>query len=61
MNIIKSLKEYLLETNDFFDRYYDKGRLSEFLKRFPIYIITESNIGIKGSEEYARRLIEKQE
>lgn len=60
-NIIKSLKEYLLETNDFFDRYYDKGRLSDFLRRFPIYIITESNIGIKGSEEYARRLIEKNE
>lgn len=51
-------QKYIMNSKAFFDRLYHKGRVSEFIKEFPIFIVTDPHIGLKGCQEYARRLIE---
>lgn len=58
-NITLSFIDYIKSTKVFWDRFYDKGRVSDFLKTFPIYVVTDTHIGIKGSEEVGRREVEE--
>lgn len=57
-SISNSFKDFLRNDSTFLDRFLDKGRLKDFMKAFPIYLIVDTNIGLKGSGEYARRIIE---
>ena len=53
-----SFENYIKTSITFWSRFYDKGRLSNFLKDFPVFLVTDVHIGIKGSEEFARRQVE---
>ena len=53
-----SFENYIKTSKTFWSRFYDKGRLSNFLKDFPVFLVTDVHIGIKGSEEFARRQVE---
>lgn len=59
-SITNAFKDYLLtnKNNVFVERFFNKGRLSDFLYKLPIYLVTEENIGMIGCMEYARRIIE---
>ena len=59
-SITNSFKDYLLnnKNNVFVERFFAKGRLSEWLSKLPIYLVVEEHIGILGCMEYARRMME---
>lgn len=60
-SISNSFKDFILNDNTLMNRYLDKGRMKDFLKGVPIYLVTHSQIGLLGSEEFARRIIERKE
>jgi glucokinase len=37
----------------FLDRFRDKGRLSSFLRRVPLHVVTRPNVGLLGALQYA--------
>jgi len=50
------IKEYYL----FMDAFHNKGRLSDLMRQFPVFLVHPSmNIGILGAEELARRILIK--
>lgn len=59
--ICTSLKDFILNDKCLMTRFLDKGRMKDFLKNIPIYLVTHHQIGLLGSEEFARRIIEKRE
>lgn len=59
-SIANSFSEFIKNDNTFMNRYTDKGRLHDFMKQVPIYLVTNQHIGLLGSEEFARRIIERQ-
>lgn len=54
-----ALKDLLRDDPIFMQNLNHKGRLSTVLKNIPIYVVTDSNLGVRGSAEYARRLLEQ--
>lgn len=48
----------LLTTNNkkiFLDAFYDKGRLSYLMKRIPVYLVMNAEVGVFGAANYARK------
>lgn len=58
--ITLTLQNKLKNSKVFWNRFYHKGRLSEYLKEFPVYLVTDSDVGIKGCQEFCRQIIELQ-
>jgi glucokinase len=58
-SISNSFQEFIKNDPTFMNRFLDKGRLKDFLKNFPIYLVVHPQIGLLGSEEFARRVIER--
>ena len=55
-----TIEPFIKGSNFFMDHFIDKDH-SFLLKSFPVYLIKNSNIGMIGASEAARRLIEEQE
>lgn len=45
-----------IQHGGFMERYFDKGRMSGLLKNFPIYVVTNTKVGLQGAAVYARRM-----
>lgn len=58
-SISNSLQEFIRYDKTFLNRFSLKGRLKDFMFNFPIYLVVDINIGLKGSQEFARRKIEE--
>jgi len=54
-----ALEKYILHTDTFRKNFVDKGRLKPFLEKIPIFIVKNPFMGVKGAEEYCRRLLER--
>ena len=55
-----NLEPFIKETNNFMEYYLDND-LKFILKKFPIYLVKNGNIGMIGAAEAARRILEKEE
>ena len=55
-----NIEPFIKENNLFMEHFLDKDHRF-LLKSFPVYLIKNSNIGMIGASEAARRLIEEQE
>jgi len=59
-SLSNSFHDYIKNDPTFLQRFSDKGRLTKFLsEEIPIYLVTDLHIGLKGCEEFGRRLIEE--
>ena len=43
----------LIKKSDFLKKFRDKGRMSDVMKSFPVYIINNTDIGLIGCRNYA--------
>ena len=50
----------ITNTNIFMEHYLNKDSFDFLLKTFPIYLVKNKNIGMKGAAEFARRLLLKE-
>ena len=55
-----ALQSMIINTNIFIKHYLNKDSFSFLLKTFPIYLVKNKNIGMKGAAEFARRLLIKE-
>ena len=56
-----ALQELIINTDTWMKAFIDKGRLSSVLESTPVILIRVHDLGMRGSTEYARRLIENDE
>jgi glucokinase len=47
-----------IQQGGFMERYLDKGRVSGVLKNFPIYVVTNTKVGLQGAAIYAHKNLE---
>jgi glucokinase len=52
-----ALEEHILKENIFRESLYNKGVCESIVKRIPIYIVRNGFLGVKGAEEYAKRIL----
>lgn len=52
-------REYIGESGRFMDAFLDKGRMSGLLKKIPVNIVTNPDVGLIGAAMYARRMLVK--
>lgn len=50
-----------LEDGRFMDAFLDKGRMSYLLKKIPVHVVTNTNIGLTGAAYYAAKLTSDKE
>jgi len=55
-----ALQNMIVNTNIFMEHYLNKDKFGFLLKTFPIYLVKNKNIGMKGAAEFARRLLLKE-
>ena len=56
--VTNGILDYLIHNRTFIEAFFDKGRLSDLMRHFPIYIVKpDVEIGIHGAEEKAKRLL----
>ena len=55
-----ALQSIIINTNIFMEHYLNKDSFDFVLKTFPIYLVKNKNIGMKGATEFARRLLLKE-
>lgn len=55
-----ALESVMIEKDRFMNAFIDKGRFTKMLKEIPIILIKETDLGMRGAQEYARQLIESQ-
>lgn len=53
-----ALEEYMINNDTFKKSFNNKGRLEPLLKTVPIFTVKNSLIGVRGAEEFARRMLE---
>lgn len=55
------MHDYMLRENKvFMEAFHNKGRLSDLMRQFPVFVVQPSvNVGILGAEEMARRILVK--
>lgn len=46
-----------IKQGGFMERYLDKGRMSDLLRSFPLYVVTNTKVGLQGAAVYARRML----
>jgi glucokinase len=56
-----ALQELIINTDTWMKAFIDKGRLSSVLESTRVILIRVHDLGMRGSTEYARRLIENDE
>jgi glucokinase len=54
-----ALQDLIIKTDIWKKAFKDKGRLSGVLESTPVIIIKVHDLGMRGSTEYCRRLIEQ--
>jgi glucokinase len=61
--VVGGLHDYLLrESHIFMEGFYNKGRLSDLMRQFPVFVVNpEVSVGLLGAEEMARRMILKKQ
>lgn len=58
--VTTGISDYILHHNTFIKNFYQKGRLSEKMRKFPLYLIkSETKIGLLGAEECSYRVMRK--
>jgi glucokinase len=58
--VTAGMHDFLRRDTTFMDAFHEKGRLSDLMRQFPIFLVDPSiEVGILGVEELARRLIMK--
>jgi len=56
--VTSGIKDYLTGTSVFLDNFYAKGRIEGSMRHVPVFLVKEeANIGLKGAEECAYRLL----
>ena len=55
------LKDMIKSSDSFMKNFVNKDNCQYLLEKFPVYLVKNGEIGILGSAECARRLIEKNE
>ncbi len=58
--ISKAFAPLISGSNIFMDHYLNKDNFAFLLKTFPVYLVKNSNIGMIGAAECARRLLLKE-
>ena len=56
-----ALKDMIKNSDIFMKHFVNKDNFHFFLEKFPVYLVKNGELGILGSAECARRLIEKNE
>ena len=56
-----ALKDMIKNSDSFMKYFVNKDNFQYLLKQFPVYLVKNEELGILGSAECARRLIEKNE
>ena len=56
-----ALKDLIKNSDIFMKHFVNKDNIRFFIETFPVYLVTNEELGLLGSAEYARRLIEKNE
>ena len=54
-----ALEPMLVEDERFMSNFVDKGRFQSLLSEIPVILIKDTDLGMRGSQEYARRLVEE--
>lgn len=54
-----ALESLMSNNKRFMKQFVDKGRFNTLLSNIPVVLIKDSDLGMRGAQEYARRLIEK--
>jgi len=52
--------QWLLDEGSFMDAFYDKGRLTEVLKKVPLLIVNSDDMGQKGAHLRAVKLLKEE-
>jgi len=52
------LANYIINGKIFHESFVKKGRVSSMMEKFPLFVVKNPHIGVNGSREYARRLLE---
>jgi len=55
--IAMKVMDIMKKNNQFVSAYLAKGRMSQVLNQFPIYLITHPNVGLLGSQVTCRRIL----
>ena len=53
-----ALESLMSNNRRFMKQFVDKGRFNTLLSNIPVVLIKDSDLGMRGAQEYARRLIE---
>ena len=54
--VTNGIKDYLVSHNTFMEAFYDKGRVSDFMRKFRINVVhSHIEVGLLGAQEKARR------
>lgn len=54
-------KEYVINKDSLFmKRFADKGRMSDMMKQFPIYLVTVEDLGVRGAHMFATKKLGEQ-
>jgi glucokinase len=59
--LISAMKDIITTDNFFMKHFINKDNFQFLLKTFPVYLVTNGELGILGSAECARRLVEEYE
>jgi len=59
-NIASKLRWALERNNNFLENFWKKGRLSHQLHNTPVYLVTETQIGVLGAKVLCRRLLRRE-
>lgn len=57
----EAFSDFLIKDRTFIDRFCDKGRMSELMRKIPIFVVLNKHMGLRGGEEFTRRMIEEHE
>jgi len=58
--VTNGLSDYLIHEQTFMQAFFNKGRLSDLMRQFPVLLVHKHlEVGILGAEEKARRLVSK--
>jgi glucokinase len=58
--VTSGISDYLIHSDTFIKNFFMKGRLSEKMRKFPVYMVkSETNVGLLGAEECAYRVMRK--
>ena len=56
--VTNGVSDYLIHDKTFMQAFFNKGRLSDLMRQFPVLLVHKNlEVGIMGAEEKARRLI----